>query len=119
MYMMACAYDFNKTPIPDSATLVSLPSSCVAMSEYSEFEDEAMEVFSEDASALTSPGLPDEAESYARKEARKRHLERRKSKGSFSEKPELKRHSSRTDLRRQLSKQVNTLYVYSWLPISE
>ena len=80
--------------------------------EYSEYEDEALEVPLDDGTALTTPGLSDDAETHARKQARKFHLERQRSREtSFTEKPELKRLSSRTDLKRQLSKQVYILPV--------
>ena len=75
--------------------------------EYSEYEDETFDVPLDDGTTLTSPGLSDDPETHARKQARKIHLERQRSRqASFSDKPELKRFSSRTDLKRQLSKQV-------------
>jgi len=84
----------------------------LVMSEYSEYEDEAFEVPLDDGTALTTPGLSDDAETQARRQARRSHLERQRSReASFSDKPELKRYSSRTDVRRQLSKQVGMLLV--------
>ena len=82
----------------------------LVMSEYSEYEDEALEVPLDDGTALTTPGLSDDAETSARRQARKIHLERQRSReASFTDKPEFKRLSSRTDLRRQLSRQVHIL----------
>ena len=92
--------------------MTSFMHTYLVMSEYSEYEDEAFEVPLDDGTALTTPGLSDDAETQARRQARRSHLERQRSReASFSDKPEFKWYSSRTDLRRQLSKQVGMLLV--------
>ena len=77
------------------------------MSEYSEYEGEILEPLQDDATATITPGLSDDAD-HVRKLARRRHYERQKSQDSRRSKtPELKRGTSRTDLKRQLSKQLS------------
>ena len=64
------------------------------VSEYSEYEGEILEPLQDDATATITPGLSDDAD-HVRKLARR------------SKTPELKRGTSRTDLKRQLSKQLS------------
>ena len=77
------------------------------MSEYSEYEEETIEAPMDDPTAHTTPGLMDDAETHARQQARKIYLERQRSRESTG-RPEVKRYSSRAELKRQLSKQVHT-----------
>ena len=77
------------------------------MSEYSEYEEETIEAPVDDPTAHTTPGLTDDAETHARQQARKIYLERQRSRESTG-RPEVKRYSSRAELKRQLSKQVHT-----------
>ena len=92
-------------------TCVCLLSSS-ALSEYTEYEEGnlELELEGEDSSVLTylSPGLSDDPESHARRRAHRKHMQRARSSESGSkDKSELRRRSSRSDLQRQLSRQVH------------
>ena len=83
------------------------PSLSLVMSEYSEYDEGELQLEQGTPTNLV-PILSDDPESYARQQARRRHLQRSRSRGSESsvkDRAELKRHSSKTDLHRQLSKQ--------------
>lgn len=73
-------------------------------SEYSEFEDDILETAVDESSAMGSQGIYD-GEAPSRREAMRIHRQRSLSRGSSFTKPDLKRGTSRSDLKRQLSKQ--------------
>ena len=77
------------------------------LSEYGEFNEQAFEqTLLDEGTNISDPTLHDEGEAAARRRAYQRHLSRSCDE-STSGRPELKRRQSRTDLKRQLSKQLS------------
>ena len=80
------------------------------VSEYTEYDEENLALEQDDSHTLlncVSPGISDDSETRTRRQAHQRHLERTRSSDSMvKEKRERRRRVSKSDLQRQLSRQV-------------
>ena len=88
---------------------------CVlGVSEYAEYKEENLELEHSDShTGLDSTAVSDNPETRARRRAHGEHMEKRRiSESSVREKSERRRHVSKSELQRQLSKQVKTYSTY-------